>query len=88
MPTNDTVQARVDTQLKRQADAIFAAIGLKTSDAIRMFLQQAVNVGGLPFQPRVKQPNAVTLEAMEELERGGGERFESVEDMFRSWKKD
>ncbi len=76
---NDTVQARVPRELKQQADQLFNAMGLKTSDAIRMFLQQSVTWGKLPFQPTVKQPNAETLAAMRELEEGGGERFETVE---------
>jgi antitoxin component of RelBE/YafQ-DinJ toxin-antitoxin module len=40
-----------------------------------MFLQQSVNEGGIPFQPRGKRPNAETIAAMEELERGGGIRM-------------
>jgi DNA-damage-inducible protein J len=65
---NDTVQARVPHELKQEAEAIFSAIGLKTSDAIRMFLQQSVNSGGLPFQPTARKPNAQTLEAMKEAD--------------------
>ena len=53
------VQSRVSPELKAQAEAIFTALGLSTSDAIRMFLQQAVNTGGLPFQPTIGRPNAV-----------------------------
>ena len=59
-----TVQATINPELKKQAEAVFAALGLSTADAIRLFLQQTVNVGGLPFQPMVKRPNADTLEAM------------------------
>ena len=66
MASNDTVQARVTPELKANAEAVFAAIGLKTSDAIRLFLQQAVNTGGLPFQPKAIIPNAETIAAIEE----------------------
>lgn len=65
---NDTVQARVSPELKQEAEAIFAAIGLKTSDAIRLFLQQSVNSGGLPFQLMAKKPNTETLAALKEAE--------------------
>ena len=65
---NETVQARVPPELKRQAEAVFSAIGLKTSDAIRMFLQQSVNSGGLPFQPVARQPNAETQAALKEAD--------------------
>lgn len=82
---NDTVQVRVTPKLKKQAESVFKSIGLKTSEAIRLFLQQAVNSGGLPFQPMAKRPNAATREAMKELENGGGELFKNTDDLFKSW---
>ena len=84
--SNVTIQSRVSPELKQQAEAVFSALGLSTADAIRMFLQQSVNVGGLPFQPVAKRPNAETLAAMEELENGGGQMFRSTADLFADWK--
>lgn len=84
--SNVTVQSRVNPELKQQAEAVFSALGLSTSDAIRMFLQQSVNVGGLPFQPMAKRPNQETLAAMKELEDGGGQVFSSTADLFADWK--
>jgi len=83
---NITMQARISPELKQQAEAILAAIGLSTADAIRLFLQQTVNSGGLPFQPSAKRPNAETLAAMLELEKGGGQTFTSTEELFADWK--
>lgn len=83
---NVTVQARISPELKEEVDATLSAIGLSTAEAIRLFLQQTVNSGGLPFQPTAKRPNADTLEAMIELEDGGGTVFESVDDLFADWK--
>ena len=83
--TTVTVQARINPDLKEQADALFAALGLSTADAIRLFLQQSVNAGGLPFQPSVKRPNPDTLAAMAELEQRGGQRFQSATDLFADW---
>jgi DNA-damage-inducible protein J len=81
--TSVTVQSRVNPELKKQAESLFAAIGMSTADAIRIFLQQSVNEGGLPFRPTLtKQPNAQTLEAMEELESGGGKRYASAQEMY------
>ena len=81
---NETVQVRVTPELKKEAEAIFKAMGLKTSEDIRLFLQQSVNSGGLPFQLMTKQPNAHTREAMDELESGGGERVKNTGDLFKS----
>ena len=57
------VQSRVSLELKAQAEAIFTAVGLSTCDAMRPLLQQAVNTGGLPFQPTIRRPNVETVEA-------------------------
>lgn len=84
---NETIQTRVSGKLKHEAEALFAGMGLGLSDAIRMFLQQSINEGGIPFQPRAKRPNAETIEAMEEADRGEGEYFDSAEELFASWRK-
>ena len=82
---NATVQARVSPELKEEADAVFAAIGLTTAEAIRIFLKQVVNRGGLPFQLVAKKPNAETLGAMLELENQGGQVFHTADDLFADW---
>jgi len=82
--TNQTVQARVSLALKQEADHIFARMGMTTSDAIRIFLQQAVNIGGLPFRPTAKQPNQATIEAMNELNSNKGEKYNSSNELFKN----
>jgi DNA-damage-inducible protein J len=84
--SNVTVQARISPELKKQVDALFTALGISTADAIRLFLQQSVNSGGLPFQPTLKRPNAQTLEAMKELENDGGQLFSTTAELFTDWK--
>ena len=84
---NVTVQARVSPELKEEAEIVFSEMGLTTAEAIRLFLQQTVNTGGLPFQPTAKRPNAETLAAMMELEEGGGQVFESPDELFAEWKR-
>ena len=84
---NETVQVRITSELKKQAEEIFKGMGLKTSEAIRLFLQQAVNTGGLPFQPMTKQPSKTTQEAMREIEEGDGESFKNPDELFKSWEE-
>lgn len=86
MSSNVTVQSRISPELKKQADAIFDSMGLSTADAIRIFLQQVVNSGGLPFQPTARRPNAETRAAMQEIESGGGEVFQTPQDLFADWR--
>lgn len=47
------LQIRVDTKLKARAAKVFQKMGLSTSDAIRLFLAQAVEDKAMPFQPTV-----------------------------------
>jgi len=49
---SSVVRARVDDLLKAQASAVLASCGLEMSDALRLFLSQVVNRGGLPFPVR------------------------------------
>lgn len=45
-----TVHTRVTPEVKTNADKIFAALGLTTSQAISLFLNASVNKRGLPFE--------------------------------------
>lgn len=87
MNKNTHVQARVSPELKEQADAILKDMGLKTAEAIRLFLQQVVNTGGLPFQPHAKVPNAETIEAMNEMEKSKGKIYKKTDALFEDWEK-
>ncbi len=43
------VQVRIDDELKAQATAIYDALGIDLSTAVRMFLKRSVMVNGVPF---------------------------------------
>jgi DNA-damage-inducible protein J len=88
MDKTSTVQARISDELKVQVESILSGLGLNTSDAIRVFFHQVVNYGGLPFDMRIKTPNAQTIESMEELKNGGGKRFKDSAEMFAEWDKE
>jgi DNA-damage-inducible protein J len=72
----DVVRARIDSDLKKEASAVLADMGLSVSDAIRLMLVRVVSEKALPFDVRV--PNAVTLAAMRDAREGKTERFSSV----------
>lgn len=66
MPKTANINARVEKDLKNKAEKVLRHVGVKTSDAITMFLRQVVLQRGLPFDVRV--PNAETADAIDELE--------------------
>ncbi len=80
MAANHLVQARINPDVKEEAAAVLAAMGLTVSDAVRLLLTKVAHEKKLPFAPLV--PNAVTIEAMKEARRGGLPRFASVEDLL------
>jgi DNA-damage-inducible protein J len=80
MARTETIRARVEPELKYEAEAILKEVGLSSSEAMRLFLFQIVRQRGLPFE--VKIPNAETIAAIEELEAGKGVRVNSLEDLL------
>jgi DNA-damage-inducible protein J len=79
---SDMIRARVSPELRAKAEAIFAKLGMNTSDAIRLFYSQVVLRKGLPFDVRI--PNAATAKALRAADRGEGlTRYEDVDAMMR-----
>lgn len=77
---------RVEPTLKSEVEAILEEIGLSTSEAVTLFFKRVKMERGIPFE--VKIPNAETRKAIEELESGKGEKYNSIEEMIESLKKD
>ena len=44
------VNFRIDDKVKADADALFARLGMNMSTAVSIFLRQALNHRGLPFE--------------------------------------
>ncbi len=77
MAADTTVRARIDRETKARAAEALRARGLTMSEAIRRMLCAVADERDSPFDARV--PNTATVEAIQELEGGGGERFASIE---------
>jgi DNA-damage-inducible protein J len=68
MPKTATIRARVNPQLKKDAEAIFSKLGLTATDAISIFYSQVKLQQGLPFPVRI--PNQTTRKTLEATDRG------------------
>ena len=73
MPKSATINARVDKELKDQAEKVLARVGVRTSDLITMLLHQVVLQNGVPFEAKI--PNKETRRAMADLDAGKGTRY-------------
>ena len=80
MPANAVVRARIDSKVKEEATAIYAAAGLTLSDAFRMMLTRTVALKALPFEPLI--PNQETIDAIMAGRRGEVATFNSIEELM------
>ena len=67
--TTTNISIRMDSDLKAQADALFAELGMNLSTAVNIFVRQSLREGGIPFTITLNQPNKETISAMLEAER-------------------
>ena len=86
MAANVVVRARIDARIKQEASVALAAIGLTVSDAFRIMMIRIAREKTLPFE--LHAPNAQTIAAMKELERGGLASFATVDALMADLKSD
>ncbi len=78
---------RMDTELKKQAEAMFSDMGLNMTTAMNMFLRQVVRQGRIPFEIATDIPNADTLAAIKEMDdmisgKIPAKRYSSTQELF------
>ncbi|AEE92532.1 Addiction module antitoxin, RelB/DinJ family [Tepidanaerobacter acetatoxydans Re1] len=64
-----SVSFRIDADIKKQADELFAELGLNMTTAFNIFLRQSIREGRIPFDVTLNTPNAVTVAALLEAEQ-------------------
>lgn len=76
MASTSAVYARINSDLKQEAEAILMQLGISPSSAIQMLYSQVVLNNGLPFTPRLPNPLPLELGTLtreqltRELQRG------------------
>lgn len=66
MAKTASLNIRIDPETKTDAEKLFSQFGITVTDAVNIFLRQSLMVGGLPFEMKNPQYNAVTEAAMRE----------------------
>ena len=81
MPRTTTIQARIDPEIKKNAQAILSKLNISMSEAISLYLTQVALQKGIPF--KIKIPNALTAETLKKSEAGENlHSVNSVDDLF------
>lgn len=98
MAKTANLYARIEPDLKEQAEQILNAIGLPPSSAITMFYKQVVMQQGLPFDARLNYRKPMDISSMtknefySELEKGYQDavagRTKPIDEVFESLEKE
>ena len=81
MSKTAVISARIDPELKNNAETIFKELGLTTAQAITLFYRQVGLQHGLPFE--IKLPNETTERALADAKaRYNLTDFETIDELF------
>ena len=90
MANTTNFSVRMDSDIKKQCEAMYGELGINLTTAINVFLRQSLRVGGFPFEVRLDQPTKETIAAMLEAERIARDpavkRYSDVEEALRALK--
>ncbi|HGJ1039991.1 TPA: type II toxin-antitoxin system RelB/DinJ family antitoxin [Streptococcus pneumoniae] len=78
-----SISIRLDSEVKEQAQQVFSNLGMDMTTVINIFLRQAIQYQGLPFDVRLDE-NRKLLQALTDLDqnRNMSQSFESVSDLM------
>ena len=91
MADTTSFSVRMDTELKKQCEALYGELGMNLTTAINVFLRQSLRAGGFPFDVRLEKPSQKTIAAMLEAERIAKDPnvkgYTDLDEMFAELKK-
>ena len=61
--------ARIEPEVKEQAESILSALGIPASNAINVFYKQIILQRGLPFDVKIPSSSPVDMSSLSETER-------------------
>ena len=61
MAMDATLQIRIDSAVKEQVEALYRSMGTSFAEAVRMFAQQSLQEGGMPFRPSLRAWDEMVL---------------------------
>lgn len=63
----DVFRLRVNPEIRKELEAVYAKTGLTLTDAVNVFFQQSLNAGGFPFQVTENNAELIRAKAMARL---------------------
>ncbi|SQF70486.1 type II toxin-antitoxin system RelB/DinJ family antitoxin [Streptococcus sanguinis] len=80
-----SMSIRLDSEVKEQAQQVFNSLGMDMTTAINIFLRQAIQYQGLPFDVRLDESRKL-MEVLGDLDqnRNMSQSFVSVSDLMEN----
>ena len=79
-----SMSIRLDSEVKEQAQQVFNHLGMDMTTAINIFLRQAIQYQGLPFDVRLDENQKLLQVVMDvDQNRNMSQSFESVSDLMK-----
>ena len=77
------INVRIDSNVKENAEAVFAHLGITPTAAISLFYNQVIRTNSIPFELKADFPNDKTLSAINEVEEmeKNPEKFKGYDDI-------
>ena len=66
-PKTDMFRMRINPEIRQDLEAVYAKNGLTLTDAVNVFFQQSLNVGGFPFSVTADNADLVKAKALSRL---------------------
>jgi DNA-damage-inducible protein J len=66
-PKTDSYHFRINPEVRKEVEAVFAKSGISFTQAIHIFIQQSLNAGGFPFPVTADNAEFIRAEAMKRL---------------------
>ena len=77
------INVRIDSNVKENAEKVFAHLGITPTAAISLFYNQVIRTNSIPFELKADLPNDKTLSAINEVEEmeKSPEKFKGYDDI-------
>ena len=77
MAMDATVQIRMNGELKEQVENLYRSMGTSFAEAVRIFAQQSLRDGGMPFRPTLRSWDDLTTQEIDAKLRKSEEEITS-----------
>lgn len=90
MAKTDTLNIRIEPQLKKQVETTLNDLGMNIAEAVTIFLKQVVLTDSIPFIIRKPKLTVETINAMEDAKKGKNlsKGYTNLDEMWKDLEKE